>query len=74
MAEPQTAAGKEQKARVEDRKQAEAQKRRVWCCYNGEVDFVLFGSELNALRYMAEHHMDGCKPVEYGVPLREQIK
>jgi hypothetical protein len=74
MGDPPTAVGKDLKARVEAEK-VKASTRRVWCCYQADGSgFVLFGSELAALRYMAEHHMDGCKPVEYGVPLQEQIK
>ena len=49
--------------------------RRVWCAYNADAsDFVLFGTEIAALRYMAENHMDGCKPVDFGIPVRDQIK
>jgi hypothetical protein len=67
MTEPVT---KEQpKAKAE-----KSRRVRVWCCYNADgSNFVLFSTELSALRYMAENHMDGCKSVEYGVPLNEQI-
>jgi hypothetical protein len=76
---PKTAAGRELKARAEARKaKAEAGKRKVWCAYTADVGgtppvFVLFGTELAALRYAAEHTMH-CKPVEFGVPLGEQVQ
>lgn len=74
MGEPQTVAGKEQKARAEARTTKAKGPRRVWCCYDKPLGekFVLFGAELDALRYAAEHTM-GCKPVAYGVPIQEQL-
>jgi len=46
----------------------------VWCAYNADGSaFVLFGQEIEAMRYAIEHHHDGCKAVEYGVPLLDQI-
>ena len=76
MSEPQTAAGKEQKARVEARTRKQAKgKRHVWCCYDKPLGekFVLFGAELAALRYAAENTMF-CKAVQFGVPIQEQLK
>lgn len=58
---PHTAAGREA-----------AKARQVWCAYDGS-DYVLFGAELAALRYAAEHRM-ACKAVLYGVPLSQQIQ
>ena len=64
--EPQTRAGREQADRVKA--------RRIWCAYETDgSEFVLFGTELDALRYAAHHHMD-CRAVRFGVPLREQVK
>lgn len=49
--------------------------RRVWCAYNADGSaFVLFGQELQAMRYAVDNHLDGCKAVEFGVPLLDQIK
>jgi hypothetical protein len=72
---PQTAAGREQARRVAERKTAADKKRKkLWCAYNSDGSaFVLFGQEIEAMRYAIEHHHDGCKAVEYGVPLLEQI-
>jgi hypothetical protein len=53
----------------------DAKSRRVWCAYNKDGSaFVLFGQELQAMRYAVDNHLDGCKPVEFGVPLLDQIK
>jgi hypothetical protein len=77
--EPQTAAGREAgrelAGRVASRRaRAEAGKRRVWCAFEADgSDFVLFGQQLPALEYAVNHHM-GCKAVEFGMSLREQIK
>lgn len=76
MSEPQTAGGKELKGRAEARtRRASKGKRHVWCCYDKPLGekFVLFGAELEALRYAAEHTLF-CKPVEFGVPLQDQLK
>lgn len=63
---PQTRAGKELAER--------AKARQIWCAYEADgSEFVLFGTELNALRYAAAHHM-ACRAVRFGVPLREQVK
>jgi hypothetical protein len=62
---PQTRAGRELAER--------AKARQIWCAYAADgSDFVLFGTELAALRYAAEHQM-ACRGVVYGLPLREQI-
>ncbi|HVQ84670.1 MAG TPA: hypothetical protein VMS84_07950 [Mycobacterium sp.] len=72
---PQTAAGREQARRVAERKAKEdAKSRRIWCAYNADgSSFVLFGQKMQALEYAIEHHHDGCKAVEFGVPLLDQI-
>jgi hypothetical protein len=54
---------------------AEVKSRRVWCAYNADGScFVLFGQEVAAMRYALEHHLDGCRAVEFGVPLLDQIR
>lgn len=64
-------------ARTAKRAEARMSKaRQIWCAYTVEdgapPEFVLFGTEQNALRYAVEHRM-GCKPVRLGVPLSEQL-
>ena len=61
--------------RGESRRREGASARRVWCAYNADGScFVLFGQELAAMRYAVEHSMNGCRAMELGVPLQEQIK
>jgi hypothetical protein len=47
--------------------------RKIWCAYSTDgSDFVIFGAELTALRYATEHGML-CKPVGFGVSLKDQL-
>lgn len=48
--------------------------RRVWCAFHADgSDFVVFGRELEALRYATAHGM-GVKPVEFGKSLIDQVQ
>jgi hypothetical protein len=49
--------------------------RGLWCAYNADgSSFVVFSTEMAALRYMAQNHLNNVMPIEYGVPLLDQIK
>jgi len=53
---------------------AERAQRHVWCAYHSDGSvFVLFGTELAAMRYAVENDMK-CQAVAFGVGLREQTK
>jgi hypothetical protein len=69
--EPTKTAGKTAKTAAPETKD----RRRVWCCYDKPLgeNFILFGSELTAMRYAVEHTMF-CRPVDFGVAIQEQLK
>lgn len=47
--------------------------RNLWCAYHSDLsDFAVFGRELDALRYAAQHNMQ-CKALTYGESVRDQL-